>query len=156
MPMEIAVGASGPQSEVQPGVRQRRDVLILNRGTSYKVSLIRVNSAPKHPAPAIRRSPWIPIHEPLLTSRTLRGCDAAGPRAPAQEPRYSHADVDFMQGMIGHHAQALAMAALVPARTGNQSIHLLAQRIEISQRDEIRLMQNWLKDRGQAAPDPGA
>jgi uncharacterized protein (DUF305 family) len=77
-------------------------------------------------------------------------------RAPAQEPRYSHADVDFMQGMIGHHAQALAMAALVPARTANQSIHLLAQRIEISQRDEVRLMRNWLKDRGQVAPDPGA
>lgn len=75
-------------------------------------------------------------------------------RAPAQAPRYSPADVEFMQGMIGHHAQALEMAALVPTRTTNQSIHFLAQRIAISQKDEIRLMQTWLKDRGQAAPDP--
>jgi uncharacterized protein (DUF305 family) len=77
-------------------------------------------------------------------------------RAPAQAPRYSPADVEFMQGMIGHHAQALDMAALVATRTTNESIHLLAQRIAISQKDEIRLMQSWLKDRGQEAPDPGA
>jgi uncharacterized protein (DUF305 family) len=77
-------------------------------------------------------------------------------KASAQAPRYSPADVEFMQGMIGHHAQALEMAALVPTRTTNPSIRLLAQRIAISQKDEIRLMQNWLKDRGQAAPDPGA
>jgi uncharacterized protein (DUF305 family) len=58
--------------------------------------------------------------------------------------------------MIGHHAQALEMAELVPSRTRNESIHLLAQRIEISQRDEIRRMQNWLRDRGQTVPDPHA
>ena len=77
-------------------------------------------------------------------------------KAAAQAPRYSPADVEFMQGMIGHHAQALEMAALVPTRTTNQSMHLLAERIAISQKDEIRLMQSWLKARGQAAPDPGA
>jgi uncharacterized protein (DUF305 family) len=74
----------------------------------------------------------------------------------AQAPRYSPADVEFMQGMIGHHAQALDMAALVPSRTTSRSIQLLAQRIAISQTDEIRLMQGWLKARGQAAPDPAA
>ena len=76
--------------------------------------------------------------------------------ASAQERRYTPADVEFMQGMIGHHAQALDMAALVPSRTTNQSIRLLAQRIEISQKDEIRLMQAWLQHRGQLVPDPGA
>jgi uncharacterized protein (DUF305 family) len=75
-------------------------------------------------------------------------------RVAAQAPRYSPADVEFMQGMIDHHAQALDMAALVPSRTTNQSIRLLAQRIAISQTDEIRLMQGWLKARGQAVPDP--
>lgn len=75
--------------------------------------------------------------------------------ARAQAPRYAAADVEFMQGMIGHHAQALDMAALVPARTTTESIHLLARRIEISQKDEIRLMQTWLEDRGQTAPDAG-
>jgi uncharacterized protein (DUF305 family) len=74
--------------------------------------------------------------------------------APAQQRRYTPADVEFMQGMIGHHAQAIAMAALVSGRTTNQSIQTLAQRIDISQKDEIRLMQNWLEDRGQTAPDP--
>lgn len=76
--------------------------------------------------------------------------------ASAQERRYTPADVQFMQGMIGHHAQALDMAALVPSRTTNQSIRLLAQRIEISQKDEIHLMQAWLEHRGQSVPDPGA
>ena len=80
---------------------------------------------------------------------------AAGPAA-GQAPRYTPADVEFMQGMIAHHAQALDMVALVPARTSTESIRLLAQRIGISQRDEIRLMRNWLTKRGQAAPDPAA
>jgi uncharacterized protein (DUF305 family) len=57
-----------------------------------------------------------------------------------------------MQGMIEHHTQALDMAALVPERTSTQSIRLLAQRIDISQRDEIRLMRNWLVKRGQTTP----
>jgi uncharacterized protein (DUF305 family) len=74
--------------------------------------------------------------------------------ATAQAPKYAQADVEFMQGMIGHHAQALEMTTLVASRTQNESIHLLAQRIEISQRDEIRRMQTWLRDRGQAVPDP--
>jgi uncharacterized protein (DUF305 family) len=72
--------------------------------------------------------------------------------ARAQAPKYVPADVEFMQGMIGHHAQALDMCALVSTRTRNQSIHLLAQRIDISQKDEIRRMRNWLADRGQPIP----
>ena len=61
-----------------------------------------------------------------------------------------------MQGMIGHHAQALEMAALVPTRTGREEMRLLAQRIAISQSDEIKMMQEWLKSRGEAAPDEHA
>jgi uncharacterized protein (DUF305 family) len=76
----------------------------------------------------------------------------SGPKSAV--PVFTEADVEFMQGMIGHHAQALDMAALVPSRTRNHSIHLLAQRIEISQRDEIRRMQTWLRDRSQSVPDP--
>jgi len=73
--------------------------------------------------------------------------------AAAQQRRYTPADVDFMEGMIGHHAQAIAMAALVPGRTTNPTMQLLARRIDISQRDEIRLMQSWLRDRDQTVPD---
>ena len=95
-----------------------------------------------------------------FVSRVLPSAVAALALAPgrvaAQAPRYTPADVEFMQGMIAHHAQALDMVALVPERTTTESIRLLAQRIDISQRDEIRLMRNWLTERGQAAPDPAA
>ena len=57
-----------------------------------------------------------------------------------------------MQGMIGHHAQALEMAALVPERTHRDDMRLLAKRIDLSQADEIRMMQHWLEARGQQVP----
>jgi uncharacterized protein (DUF305 family) len=54
-------------------------------------------------------------------------------------------DVAFMQGMIAHHAQALAMVALIPTHTTRQEIQLIGERIKISQQDEIALMQHWLQ-----------
>jgi uncharacterized protein (DUF305 family) len=66
--------------------------------------------------------------------------------------RYTDADVRFMQGMIGHHAQALEMAALLPSRTSREDMRLLALRIEVSQADEIKMMQRWLEVRGQQVP----
>ena len=65
---------------------------------------------------------------------------------------YTAADVKFMQGMIGHHAQAVDMSALVAARTSRPAMKLLAERITISQRDEIAFMERWLKARGEAVP----
>jgi uncharacterized protein (DUF305 family) len=65
-------------------------------------------------------------------------------------------DVAFMQGMIGHHAQALVMTALVPQRTTRPDIRLIAERIDASQHEEIARMQRWLRARGQTAPDPSA
>jgi uncharacterized protein (DUF305 family) len=70
--------------------------------------------------------------------------------------QHTPADVRFMQGMIGHHAQALEMTTLVPARTTREEIRLIARRIELSQADEIKMMQEWLQARGQALPDPHA
>ena len=61
-----------------------------------------------------------------------------------------------MQGMIGHHAQALEMCALLKSRTSRDDMRLLAQRIEISQADEIRMMQEWLRARGAEVPDEHA
>lgn len=72
------------------------------------------------------------------------------------QPRHTEADVRFMQGMIAHHAQALAMTGLVPTRSAREDIRLLAQRIEVSQQDEIALMRRWLAARGQEAPSPDA
>lgn len=70
----------------------------------------------------------------------------------AQHP----ADVRFMQGMIGHHAQALDMTALLPARTTQPAMRLLAERIEVSQRDEIAMMRAWLERHHQPLPDATA
>ena len=70
--------------------------------------------------------------------------------------RFTAADVRFMQGMIGHHAQALEMAALLPERTRRDDMRLLAKRIEVSQADEIQMMQRWLDARGQPVPGPHA
>jgi uncharacterized protein (DUF305 family) len=66
------------------------------------------------------------------------------------------ADVSFMQGMIGHHAQALEMTALLPARSVRPDMRLLARRIELSQADEIKWMERWLEVRGHAVPDAHA
>ncbi len=62
------------------------------------------------------------------------------------------ADVTFMQGMIGHHAQALDMTALIAERTSRDEMKRLGQRISVSQADEINMMRSWLTKRGQALP----
>jgi uncharacterized protein (DUF305 family) len=56
--------------------------------------------------------------------------------------------------MIAHHAQAIEMAALIPSRTTTSAMRLLGERIDVSQRDEIKSMQRWLTEHGQPAPDP--
>jgi uncharacterized protein (DUF305 family) len=81
-------------------------------------------------------------------SRVLAASEAAGQPAP----RRSDADVRFMQGMIHHHAQALDMTALVAARTASEDMKKLATRIELSQRDEIEMMREWLAARNAAVP----
>jgi uncharacterized protein (DUF305 family) len=60
-----------------------------------------------------------------------------------------------MQGMIGHHAQALDMATLVPTRTDRPEMRMLAERIDVSQKDEIAMMRQWLAEHGAPAPTEG-
>ncbi len=66
------------------------------------------------------------------------------------------ADVKFMQGMIHHHAQAIDMTELLKTRTNSDDMNKLGLRIQVSQTDEIRMMQRWLQARGQEVPDPHA
>ena len=80
----------------------------------------------------------------------------AAKAADLSQVQHTAADVKFMQGMIGHHAQALEMAALLPGRSTSADMKLLAKRIEVSQADEIKMMQDWLQQRGQTLPDPHA
>jgi uncharacterized protein (DUF305 family) len=64
-------------------------------------------------------------------------------------PQRSQADVEFMQGMIMHHAQAVAMTALIPSHTEDKSVRLLGARISSSQTDEMKFMQRWLAARAE-------
>jgi uncharacterized protein (DUF305 family) len=65
-------------------------------------------------------------------------------------PPRSQADVEFMQGMIMHHAQAVEMTALIASHTENKDLGSLGAKISSSQSDEIKFMQRWLAARGEA------
>lgn len=73
--------------------------------------------------------------------------------APGIPEAFSQADVDFMQGMIPHHAQAVIMGGWAPSHGARQDVAVLCARIVVGQTDEIKLMQQWLSDRGQTVPD---
>jgi len=115
----------------------------------------------------------------LIVAAVLAGC-AAGGRAPAQPApvgggpddatraeiealfraradsalaNYTAADVDFMTGMIAHHAQAVVMAELAEPNGAGPQVRTLAARIRTGQQDEIVLMQNWLADRALPVPE---
>ena len=76
-------------------------------------------------------------------------------KAKADSARYPYtpADVHFMSGMIGHHAQAIVMANWAPTHEASPSLRILAGRIINAQQDEIATMQRWLRDRGQPVPE---
>src|SRR5262245_62006053 len=95
----------------------------------------------------------------LAAAALASGCASARSSALHATPPglgqfpYSDADVDFMAGMIPHHAQAVIMAGWAPSHGARQDVAVLCERIVVAQRDEIFMMQNWLRDRGQAVPD---
>ena len=101
---------------------------------------------PDHPGEEVMKtsSGW------MKAARMLAVLLAAAPGAVAAQagPGHTEADVRFMQGMIGHHAQALEMTALAPDRARNEGVRLMAERINVSQQDEIALMRRWLRARG--------
>lgn len=69
-------------------------------------------------------------------------------------PPTTQKDVEFMQGMIMHHQQAVDMVALIDERSTNKELRLLGERIGHSQGDEIRFMKRWLAARGQSTEMP--
>jgi uncharacterized protein (DUF305 family) len=81
---------------------------------------------------------------PGKPSRTLP------PSTRATLPPRSQADVEFMQGMIMHHSQAVEMTALIASHTENKELRLLGARISSSQSDEITFMRRWLAARGES------
>ena len=81
---------------------------------------------------------------PGSPSKTLPASTTATP------PRASQADIDFMQGMIMHHSQAVEMTALIPSHTEDKDVRAIGARISRSQTDEINFMKRWLVARGQS------
>ena len=71
-------------------------------------------------------------------------------------PPYTPEDVQFMSGMIAHHAQAVLIAGWAPTHGASASMRALCERIVVGQGDEIALMQRWLRDRGATVPDGDA
>ena len=75
-------------------------------------------------------------------------------RADSGRMPFTAADVHFMQGMIHHHAQAVVMAGWAQTHDARPDVKVLAQRIDVAQRDETAFMQRWLRERHQDVPDP--
>jgi uncharacterized protein (DUF305 family) len=73
-------------------------------------------------------------------------------RLEIEHPRSSVAGVQFMSGMIGHHAQAIVMAGWGPSHGASPAVQALCERIAVSQTDEIKFMQDWLTKRHQPVP----
>jgi uncharacterized protein (DUF305 family) len=83
------------------------------------------------------------------------GANSAGAIAAAEKAAlaFAPADVEFMQGMIPHHAQAVIMARWAATHGARADVQILSQRIAIAQTDEIRMMRRWLGERHQEVPD---
>ena len=96
----------------------------------------------------------------LAVAALTAGCGSAPPKQSLHQTPptlgrlpYADADVDFMSGMIPHHAQAVIMAGWAPTHGARHDVAVLCERIVVAQRDEIHMMQGWLRDRGLTVPD---
>ncbi len=95
------------------------------------------------------KTPIVLPGAPGQSGKTLSAVEAS----KIADNSYTEDDVAFMQNMIPHHAQATEMAALVKDRTNTEDILKVAERIDASQADEIKFMEDWLKDRGEPLLD---
>src|SRR5437868_3045336 len=122
----------------------------------YRIAAILLTAAAgascRSAAPAAAAPPLVQPGAPGQPSRVV----AAAQASDLSRVQYTGADIKFMQGMIGHHAQAVEMVALVPARSASDGLRKLALRIDVSQKDEMQMMREWLQARSQQIPDPRA
>jgi uncharacterized protein (DUF305 family) len=96
-----------------------------------------------------------PLVQPGAPGQAGRTVDPAK-AADLSKVGFTPADVKFMQGMIGHHAQALEMVDLLDKQSNSEDMKKLGLRIRLSQIDEIKMMREWLAARGQQIPDEHA
>lgn len=121
----------------------------ISDGVLLSAALTTLTAIAARPGGAQRPPP--DIVQPGAPGEPTRTLTAAAAAALGQ-PVHVEADVRFMQGMIHHHAQALEMTDLLSSRTASEEMRLLAQRIDISQTDEIVMMGRWLESRGEDVP----
>ena len=113
-------------------------------------------AAPANPAGTNDpRPPAVPIVQPGAPGEPSKVI-AVAQAVDLSHVQATEADVKFMQGMIGHHEQAVEMVALIPTHSTSQEMQLLGKRIDLSQQDEIKMMKRWLEVRGQAIPSEHA
>ena len=94
-----------------------------------------------------------PSRQPVTAAQSNQAAIAKAAADSLRHP-YTKADVDFMSGMVSHHAQAILMARWAPTHGASPSILTLSSRIINAQTDEINLMSQWLRDRRQPVPEP--
>ena len=109
------------------------------------------------------RHPGTPAILLLLMGTFTASAMAAGQQGGDPVPRpdlvrapYSEADIEFMAGMIPHHAQAVLIAGWAGSHGARPDVRVLCERIVVGQRDEIETMRTWLRDRGQVVPEANA
>lgn len=113
------------------------------------LSLAACSDGEEVPAPATDRAPnVVQPGAPGEDSVTLDATEMPSV-APAE---HTEADVAFMQDMIGHHAQAIVMTAMVPERSENEDLEVFVERMDVTQVGEIEQMQDWLEERDQEVP----
>lgn len=98
-------------------------------------------------------APVVQLGAPGEDNRTLSPDEQL---ALGESDPHSDADVAFVRDMLHHHAQALEMTRYVQGRTTDSGIRLLAERMHISQEDEMGQLETWLQTRGEPVRDPDA
>lgn len=89
---------------------------------------------------------------PWLCVVAAASLSTAAAQAPPPQKKYTPADVHFMSGMIYHHAQAILIAGWAKSHGASPTVQTLCDRIVVSQTDEINLLTNWLRARGEVVP----
>jgi len=77
-----------------------------------------------------------------------RGRASSSSVAGTPQPIHNAADVTFAQHMIPHHQQAVDMAAMVPSRSTNPNMRVIAIHISTDQQAEISMLEGFLKEWG--------
>jgi len=100
------------------------------------------------------KTPWLVVIATAACATATARQETPSPAAKADSgrPAYTAADVHFVAGMIGHHAQAVQMAGWAPSHGASAAMRVLCERIVVAQNDEIAFAQRWLREHNEVVP----